>query len=174
MSIVSLAGFTKILKWKEISHLKLQIPVCLCVYVCVCVCWESIRLQSTFHTTRNSDFLAWLFPPNDWTQENLPSLNILKYFGSKFSLRLWISLNRCWSIIKLYALLILLLIEIPCVFISVFLCVFISSWFVNCRPLTLSARISQNGQTHSNNSSANFRRIAWVCLTILWDWRLKG
>ena len=33
--------------------------------------------------------------------------------------------------------------------------------------------ISQSGQTHSNNSSANWRRIVWVCLTILWDWRLK-
>ena len=31
-----------------------------------------------------------------------------------------------------------------------------------------------NGQTHSNNSSAICRRIVWVCLTILWDWRLKG
>ena len=40
--------------------------------------------------------------------------------------------------------------------------------------LTLSAPISQNGQTHSNNSSAIPRRIVWVCLTILWDWRLKG
>ena len=28
--------------------------------------------------------------------------------------------------------------------------------------------------THSNNSSANWRRIVWVCLSILWDWRLKG
>ena len=25
-----------------------------------------------------------------------------------------------------------------------------------------------------NNSSANCRRIVWVCLTILWNWRLKG
>ena len=39
--------------------------------------------------------------------------------------------------------------------------------------LTLYAPISQNGQTHSNNSSANCRRIVWVFLTILWDWRLK-
>ena len=28
----------------------------------------------------------------------------------------------------------------------------------------------RNGQTHSNNSSANCRRISWVCLTILWDY----
>ena len=28
--------------------------------------------------------------------------------------------------------------------------------------------------THSNNSSENCRRIIWGCLTILWDWRLKG
>ena len=27
---------------------------------------------------------------------------------------------------------------------------------------------------HSNNSSAICRRIFWVCLTILWSWRLKG
>ena len=31
----------------------------------------------------------------------------------------------------------------------------------------------QNGQTHSDNSLANCRRIAWVCLTILWGWCLK-
>ena len=33
--------------------------------------------------------------------------------------------------------------------------------------------IPQNGQTHSNNSSANCRRIVWVCLAILWNWCLK-
>ena len=33
--------------------------------------------------------------------------------------------------------------------------------------------ISQNGQTHSNNTSAICRRIVWVCLTILWNWRLR-
>ena len=31
-----------------------------------------------------------------------------------------------------------------------------------------------NGQTHSNNSSANSQRIAWVCLTILCGRPLKG
>ena len=40
--------------------------------------------------------------------------------------------------------------------------------------LTLHAPIQQNGQTHSKNSSANCRRIAWACLTILWNWHLKG
>ena len=40
--------------------------------------------------------------------------------------------------------------------------------------LTVSVPISQNGQTHSNNSSASYRRIVLVCLTILWDWHLKG
>ena len=40
--------------------------------------------------------------------------------------------------------------------------------------LTLQATISQNGQTHSNDSSANYRRIVGVCLTILWDWCLNG
>ena len=40
--------------------------------------------------------------------------------------------------------------------------------------LTLSAAIPQNGQTHSNNLSAICRRIVWVCLTILWNWCLKG
>ena len=40
--------------------------------------------------------------------------------------------------------------------------------------LTLWAPISQNGQTQSNNSPKNCRRIVWVCLTILWDWRLKS
>ena len=29
----------------------------------------------------------------------------------------------------------------------------------------------QNGQTRSNDNS---RQIVWVCLTILWGWRLKG
>ena len=32
--------------------------------------------------------------------------------------------------------------------------------------LTFSAPTPQNGQLHSNNSSANCRRIVWVCLTI--------
>ena len=41
------------------------------------------------------------------------------------------------------------------------------------KVLTLWAPIPQNGQTHSNNSSAICRRIVWVCLTILWDWRLR-
>ena len=40
--------------------------------------------------------------------------------------------------------------------------------------LNIWVPISQNGQTHSNNSSADYRRIVWVCLTILWDWCLKG
>ena len=40
--------------------------------------------------------------------------------------------------------------------------------------LTFSALNPQNGKTHSNNSSAICRRIVWVCLTILWGWRLKG
>ena len=26
----------------------------------------------------------------------------------------------------------------------------------------------------ANNSSAICRQIVWACLTILWDWRLKG
>ena len=41
-------------------------------------------------------------------------------------------------------------------------------------PLTLYAPISQNGQTHSNNSLANCRQIVWACLAILSDCRLKG
>ena len=39
---------------------------------------------------------------------------------------------------------------------------------------SLNPLTPQNGQTHSNNSSANCRRIVWVCLTVLWVWRLKG
>ena len=42
------------------------------------------------------------------------------------------------------------------------------------RVLTLSAATPQNGQTQSNNSSVICRQIVWVCLTILWVWRLKG
>ena len=37
--------------------------------------------------------------------------------------------------------------------------------------LTRWVLIPQNGQTHSNNSSANCQRIVWMCLTILWNWR---
>ena len=40
--------------------------------------------------------------------------------------------------------------------------------------LTLQAPISQNGQTRSSDSSVICRQIVLVCLTILWDWRLKG
>ena len=40
--------------------------------------------------------------------------------------------------------------------------------------LTLLVPFSQNGQTHSNNSLAISQQIVWVCLTILWDCRLKG
>ena len=32
----------------------------------------------------------------------------------------------------------------------------------------------QNGQSHSNSSSAFCQQIVWVCLTILWGWRLNG
>ena len=39
--------------------------------------------------------------------------------------------------------------------------------------LTLYAPIPQNGHTHSNNSSAICQWIVWMCLTILWVWRLK-
>ena len=39
--------------------------------------------------------------------------------------------------------------------------------------LYLLTLISQNGLTYSNNSSVICQRILWVCLTILWDWRLK-
>ena len=38
--------------------------------------------------------------------------------------------------------------------------------------ISLLSAILQNGQTHSNNSSA--WRIVWVCLTILWNWCFKG
>ena len=45
-------------------------------------------------------------------------------------------------------------------------------WWINLfHPLNANSRI---GQTHSNNSSWNCRRIVWVCLTILWDCGLKG
>ena len=41
---------------------------------------------------------------------------------------------------------------------------FIKDFFSKCDQI----RISQNGQTHSKNSSTICRRIVWVCLTILW------
>ena len=40
--------------------------------------------------------------------------------------------------------------------------------------LNLYTPTPQNGQTNSNNLSAKSWRIAWVCLTIVWGWRLKG
>ena len=40
--------------------------------------------------------------------------------------------------------------------------------------LNLYEPISQNGQTYSNNLLGICWQIAWVCLAILWDWRLKG
>ena len=40
--------------------------------------------------------------------------------------------------------------------------------------LTFWAPTPQNGQIQSNKSSAIFRQIVWVCLTILLVWRLKG
>ena len=43
---------------------------------------------------------------------------------------------------------------------------------LNLNPL--SANFTKNGQTHSNSSSANCRQIVWMCLTILWNWILKG
>ena len=43
----------------------------------------------------------------------------------------------------------------------------------DCSELTLQTPLSQNCRTHSNNSSANCRRIVWVCLTILREWRLS-
>ena len=39
--------------------------------------------------------------------------------------------------------------------------------------LTLYEPTPENGQTHSNNLSANLRRIVWVCLTILWACLLR-
>ena len=40
--------------------------------------------------------------------------------------------------------------------------------------LTLQVPTPQNGQTHTNNSSAFCRQIVWVCLAIFWGWCLKG
>ena len=52
------------------------------------------------------------------------------------------------------------------------LTIIIQAIFKDCW-LTLYAPIPQNGQTHSNKSSPNCRRILWVCLTILWSWQLN-
>ena len=40
--------------------------------------------------------------------------------------------------------------------------------------LALYVQTPQSGQTHLNNLSAKYRRFVWVCLTILWGWRLNG
>ena len=42
------------------------------------------------------------------------------------------------------------------------------------RKTTSKAPVPQTGQIHSNNSSAICGWNVWVCLTILWGWRLKG
>ena len=39
--------------------------------------------------------------------------------------------------------------------------------------LTFSASTLQNGQTHWSNLSAFADELFWLCLTILWGWRLK-
>ena len=39
--------------------------------------------------------------------------------------------------------------------------------------LTLYASTPENGQTHSNNSLAKADKL-FDCLTIFWDWCLKG
>ena len=49
----------------------------------------------------------------------------------------------------------------------------VSYWLGQDSLNPLSAKLT-NGQTHSNNSSANCRRIVWVCLVIFSDWRLTG
>ena len=49
------------------------------------------------------------------------------------------------------------------------LCFVIAKCQFSLLKVSSLSSISQNGQTHSNNSSA-----ICVCLAILWDWRLKG
>ena len=51
----------------------------------------------------------------------------------------------------------------------VWFCLFIYIWGIF---LIFYTPISQNGQTRSNNWLENCQGIVWVCLTILWDWRL--
>ena len=48
--------------------------------------------------------------------------------------------------------------------------------FFNCEPccIILNPLSPNPTKTHSNNSSGNCQGIVWVCLTILWNWRLKG
>ena len=46
--------------------------------------------------------------------------------------------------------------------------------YTNKKDETHNPTIPQNGQTHSNNSLGICRQIVWVCLTILWGWRLKS
>ena len=47
-------------------------------------------------------------------------------------------------------------------------------WCATGNYLRIRQPALKNGQTHSNNSSANCRQIVWVCLTILLGWRLKS
>ena len=60
------------------------------------------------------------------------------------------------------------------VFFNIALFTILFSYRLSIKSLSnLYASIPQNVQIHSNNSSANCQRIVWVCLNILWDWRLK-
>ena len=43
-----------------------------------------------------------------------------------------------------------------------------------CLALTFLTPVSQNGQTHSNNSSVNCRRIVWVCVDHFGGLACKG
>ena len=67
----------------------------------------------------------------------------------------WLLLLHCSGLIEIWA--------ISVVKDKVFIACFNP---LNANPL--------NGQTHSNKSSPICGRIVCVCLTILWDWRLKG
>ena len=39
---------------------------------------------------------------------------------------------------------------------------------------TLTDKISETKNDYEMSDMKSCRRIMWVCLTILWDWRLKG
>ena len=52
------------------------------------------------------------------------------------------------------------------------ICIYV--WLYGLGKVTLYAPTPQNGQTFLKNSSAVCQRIVWMCLSILWGWRLKG
>ena len=115
------------------------------------VFFKNLMLKSLIREIRSSSFLQRFFfcmTSLDVTSSTLKTS--LKFWGTAF--KFWL---RPWSLQKNRR-------SPSCKFIRKG--VFVVICFVTF--LILWAPIPRNGQTHSKNSSANCRKIVWVCLTI--------